>query len=86
MSSAAPICRIRSSLSLPGRSTSVPTDTLSTESRSTTEASGIGSSGGSIATSVGSPRMVVVHGPTGAAADARSRHRERARRPATDVA
>jgi len=62
-SSASQISCMRSSLSRPKRSTSVPTETLSTESRLTTETSGIGSSGGSRRTSVGMSRIVVVHGP-----------------------
>ena len=56
--------RIRSSLSLPIRSTSTATDTLSTESRFTAQSRGIGSSAGSRTTSLGIPRIVVVHGAT----------------------
>ncbi len=63
ISSASQIRCIRSSLSRPRRSTSAPMDTLSTESRLTTEMRGIGSSVGSRSTSVGMPRIVVVQGP-----------------------
>ncbi len=66
ISSASQISRMRSPLSRPRRSTSVPIETLSTESRLTTEISGIGSAGGSRSTSVGIPRIVVVQGPISA--------------------
>lgn len=46
----------------PRRSVSEPTDTLSTESRLTAERRGTGSSSTSSTTSLGSPRMFVVHG------------------------
>jgi hypothetical protein len=59
---AAQISRMRSSPNLPKRSVSVPTDTLSTESRFTADRLGIGSSPGSSRTSLASPRIVVVHG------------------------
>jgi hypothetical protein len=62
-SSAEQTSSIRRSLSRPSRSTSVPTETLSTESRFTAEGRGIGSSPGSSSTSLGIPRIVVVHGP-----------------------
>src|SRR3990172_4009657 len=47
---------------LPRRLVSVPTETLSTESRFTADSRGIGSSPGSISTSLARPRIVVVHG------------------------
>lgn len=53
---------IRSPLRRPRRSVNVPTDTLSTESRLTAERRGTGSSPTSSTTSLGSPRMTVVHG------------------------
>lgn len=53
---------MRSSSSLPSRSVSVITETLSTESRLTADRSGIGSSPGSITTSLANPRTVVVQG------------------------
>jgi hypothetical protein len=56
------ISRMRSSPNLPSRSVSVPTETLSTESRFTADRTGIGSSPGSSCTSLASPRIVVVHG------------------------
>jgi hypothetical protein len=65
-SSAAQICRMRWSLSRPMRSTSTPTETLSTESRLTALRRGIGSSPGSRTTSLARPRIVVVHGATSA--------------------
>ena len=61
-SSAAQISRIRDSLSRPMRSTSNATATDSTESRLTALRRGTGSSSGSKATSLASPRIVVVHG------------------------
>lgn len=61
--SAAQTCRMRPSLRRPKRSTSVPIETLSTESRLTAESIGIGSSPGSSTTSLGILRTVVVHGP-----------------------
>ena len=61
---AAQICRIRSSASRPRRSTRIPSETLSTESRLTAERRGTGSSPGSRTTSLGRPRMVVVQGAT----------------------
>jgi hypothetical protein len=63
ISRALQICCIRASLSRPSRSTSVASDTLSTESRLTADVRGIGSSPGSSSTSLGIPRIVVVHGP-----------------------
>ncbi len=56
------ISRILSSLSRPSRSTRISTETLSTESRFTTLGRGTGSAPGSSTTSLGSPRIVVVHG------------------------
>ena len=53
---------MRSSPNLPRRSVSVPTETLSTESRFTADRRGIGSSPGSSCTSLASPRIVVAHG------------------------
>jgi hypothetical protein len=53
---------ILASASRPRRSTSTPTDTLSTESRLTADRLGTGSSPGSSTTSLGSARIVVVHG------------------------
>lgn len=58
------ISRIRASASRPRRSTSTATETLSTESRLTADRRGTGSASGSRTTSLASPRMVVVHGPT----------------------
>ena len=55
-------CRIRSSLSLPSRWVSVAIETLSIESRFNADLRGIGSSTGSRTTSLGRPRMLVVHG------------------------
>lgn len=60
--SAAHTWRIRSSLRRPSRSVSVPTETLSIESRFTADARGTGSSCGSSNTSLGSSLMLVVHG------------------------
>lgn len=60
------ISYIRSSLRRPRRSTSVPIETLSTESRFTADGSGTGSSAGSSRTSLARPRIVVVHGPISA--------------------
>jgi len=57
---------MRSSPNLPRRSVSVPTETLSTESRFTADWRGIGSSPGSRRTSLASPRIVVVQGATSA--------------------
>ena len=65
-SSATQTSRIRSSLSRPSRSTSIAIDTLSTESRLIALRRLIGSSAGSRTTSLGRPRMVVVHGATSA--------------------
>ena len=59
---AAQISRIRPSPNLPRRWVSVPTETLSTESRFTADSRGIGSSPGSSITSLARPRIVVVHG------------------------
>jgi hypothetical protein len=56
--------RIRASLSVPSRFVSVPTPTFSTLSRLTDDLFGMGSSPTSSTTSVGSPRMFVVHGAT----------------------
>ena len=56
--------RMRSSPNLPNRSVSVPTETLSTESRLTTDGSGTWSSPGSKGTSLASPRTLVVQGAT----------------------
>ncbi len=61
-SSAAQTSRMRDSLSRPMRSTSNATATDSTESRLTALRRGMGSSSGSKATSLASPRIVVVHG------------------------
>lgn len=61
-SNAAQICAIRSGPSTLIRSTSTPTETLSTESRFTAQRRGTPSDAGSSSTSLGSPRMVVVHG------------------------
>ncbi len=80
--SAVQSCRIRSSLSRPRRSTSVPIDTLSTESRLTTEMRGIGSSVGSSGTSLGIPRIVVVQAPISAAAGGEWPRPGTVRRPA----
>ncbi len=60
------IARIRVSANRPSRLTSTATETLSTESRLTTERRGTGSSPGLRSTSLESPRMVVVHGATSA--------------------
>lgn len=65
-SSAAQIWRMRSSLSLPIRSTSTASETLSTESRLTALGRPIGSSSGSSSTSLGRPLIVVVQGATSA--------------------
>lgn len=65
-SSAWQISRILTPLSEPIRSTSTETDTDSTESRFTALRRPIGSSPGSSTTSLGSPRIVVVHGATSA--------------------
>lgn len=65
---AAQICRIRSSLSRPRRSTSETCDARRTESKLTAETSVTGSSPGSSTTSLGRPRMVVVHGAITASA------------------
>ena len=62
MANAEQTSRIRLSSSLPNRSVSVLTETLSTESRLTTDRRGIGSSPGSSSTSLANPRIVVVHG------------------------
>jgi hypothetical protein len=59
---AAQTCRIRASASRPSRSTSTATETLSTESRLTTQRRGTGSSPGFRPTSLTRPRIVVVHG------------------------
>lgn len=56
------ISRIRASASRPKRSTRMAVETLSIESRLTAQGSGTGSSPGSRRTSLGRPRMVVVHG------------------------
>jgi hypothetical protein len=61
-SSAAQTSRMRAPLSRPIRSTRTAIETLSTESRLTADRFGMGSSPGSRTTSLGSPRMVVVHG------------------------
>ena len=66
ISRASQICDIRSPVRVPRRSTSTPTETLSTESRLTADRRGTGSSPGSRTTSLGMPRMVVVHGATSA--------------------
>lgn len=63
-SSAVQTSRIRSSLSLPSRSTRTATETLSTESRLIEDRLGTGSSAGSTTTSLARPRIVVVHGAT----------------------
>ncbi len=63
-SSAWQISRILTPLSEPIRSTSTATDTDSTESRFTALRRPIGSSPGSSTTSLGRPRIVVVHGAT----------------------
>jgi hypothetical protein len=60
------MARIRVSASRPSRLTNTATETLSTESRFTTERRGIGSEPGSRTTSLAGPRMVVVHGATSA--------------------
>ena len=62
ISSAAQIWRMRSMLRIPTRSTSTAIETLSIESRLTALRRGIGSSPGSRMTSLGRPRIVVVHG------------------------
>jgi len=56
--------RIRASASRPRRLTKMATETLSRESRLTAERRGTGSESGSRTTSLGSPRIVVVHGAT----------------------
>ena len=61
-SSAWQISRIRRPLSAPIRSTSTAVDTDSIESRFTAQRRPIGSSPGSRTTSLGKPRIVVVHG------------------------
>lgn len=53
---------MRPSPNLPRRMVSVPTETLSTESRLTADRRGMGSSPGLRSTSLASPRIVVVHG------------------------
>ena len=58
----------------------MPTETLSTESRLTTEVRGMGSSPGSSSTSLGIPRMVVVQGPI-SVGEARNFRRETEPRP-----
>ena len=58
------MARIRVSASRPSRLTRTATETLSTESRFTTERWGIGSEPGASTTSLASPRIVVVHGAT----------------------
>jgi hypothetical protein len=63
-SSAAQTSLIRASESRPIRSTRTATATLSTESRLIADGRGIGSPVGSRITSLGRPRMVVVHGAT----------------------
>ena len=55
---------MRSSLKRPSRRANKTSGALSTESRLTAETAGTGSSPGSSTTSVGSPRIVVVHGAT----------------------
>jgi hypothetical protein len=60
--SAAQISCMRSSASRPSRSTRTASETLSTESRLTAERRGTGSSPGARITSLGSERIVVVHG------------------------
>lgn len=64
--SAAQTSDIRASLNRPSRSTRTPSDTLSTESRFTTDSRGTGSAPGSSGTSLGSLRIVVVQGATSA--------------------
>ena len=59
---ASQIACMRSSLSRPIRSVSMPKETLSTESRFTAVRRRTGSSPGSSTTSLASPRIVVVHG------------------------
>jgi len=58
--------RMRVSANSPIRSTRTATETLSTESRLTTQRRGTGSSPGSRPTSLTRPRIVVVHGATSA--------------------
>jgi hypothetical protein len=65
---------MRSSLRLPIRSMSTPTETLSTESRFTAVRLPTGSSPGSSTTSLASPRIVVVHGAINLAANGESQH------------
>jgi hypothetical protein len=65
-SRAAQTPRIRMSARRPILLTRTARDTLSTESRFTAERRGTGSASGSSTTSLGSPRMVVVHGATNA--------------------
>jgi len=55
---------MRSSLRRPSRSVSVPSETFSIESRLTAERRGMGSISSSRITSLGSRRMLVVHGAT----------------------
>ncbi|KGN36672.1 hypothetical protein N803_04080 [Knoellia subterranea KCTC 19937] len=62
---------IRASLSLPIRSTKVPTETDSTASSAATHGRGTGSLSGLSSTSLGRPRMVVVHGATSVRPNAR---------------
>ena len=64
--SARQISCIRMPLSTPIRSTSTAVETDSIESRLTAQRRPIGSSLGSRTTSLGRPRIVVVHGPTSA--------------------
>ena len=61
-SSASQSCRILTSARRPIRSVRTPRATLSIESTLTTQCRGTGSSPGSRTTSLGKPRMVVVHG------------------------
>lgn len=63
-SSARQTSAMRTSASRPRRPTRTAIETLSTESRFTAERFGTGSSAGSSTTSLGNPRMVVVHGAT----------------------
>ncbi len=64
--SASHTARIRASASRPRRSTRTPIETLSIESRLTADDRDTGSVSGSRTTSLGRPRMVVVHGATSA--------------------
>ena len=86
-SSAEQTSRIRSSLSRPRRSTRMATETLSTESRLIEDRLGTGSSAGSTTTSLARPRIVVVHGATSGASQARNRRitREHDDRSPADV-